>query len=117
MNRTIGIDLGTSTSSVATVAAGEPTIIPNRRGHPTTPSVVSVIEVGGELRFLVGEAAQRAATTDPQQTVHGFKRLIGRRFDHEEVQALAGTLPYQIVSAPNVSLDRCRSKAMCRNAR
>jgi molecular chaperone DnaK len=101
VNRTIGIDLGTSTSSVATVAAGEPTIIPNRRGHPTTPSVVSVIEVGGELRFLVGEAAQRAATTDPQQTVHGFKRLIGRRFDHDEVQALAGTLPYRIVSAPN----------------
>ncbi len=100
--RIVGIDLGTTNSSVATVGAGgEPAIIPNKRGNRTTPSVVSVVEVGGDLKFLIGEPALRAAVTDPEHTVHGFKRFIGRRYDNEEVQTLAATLPYQVVPAPN----------------
>src|SRR6185503_6509584 len=86
-SRIIGIDLGTTNSSVATVGAGgEPAIIPNKRGNRTTPSVVTLIELAGELRFLIGEIAQRTATTEPTNTVHGFKRFIGRRFDNPEVQ-------------------------------
>ncbi len=101
-SRIIGIDLGTTNSSVATVGAnGEPAIIPNKRGNRTTPSVVSLVELAGELRFLIGEIAQRTATSEPTNTVHGFKRFIGRRFDNPEVQTLAATLPYQVVPAPN----------------
>ena len=71
--RIVGIDLGTTNSSVATVGpGGEPAIIPNKRGNRTTPSVVSVVEVGGDLKFLIGEPALRAAVTDPEHTVHGF---------------------------------------------
>ena len=98
----IGIDLGTSNSSAATIGPdGEPVIIPNRRGNPSTPSVVSVVELKGDVRFLVGEPAARAAVTDPDSTLYGFKRLIGRRRDHHEVLALARTLPYRLVAAPN----------------
>ena len=100
--RTIGIDLGTSNSAVATIGEdGEPRVLRTSANSTSVPSVVSVDQRGGELFTMVGEAAQRAGAADPEHTLYGVKRLIGRRFDDPEVQFLAGGLPYRVVPAPN----------------
>ncbi len=49
----------------------------------------------------MGAPARRRAVTHPAETLYGVKRLIGRRFDDIAVQALAATLPYDVVSAAN----------------
>jgi molecular chaperone DnaK len=101
MKRTIGIDLGTTNSCVATIdEAGTPRIVLNRQGLSTTPSVASFTS-DGEGEPLVGVPAKRNAVTNPAHTVHGAKRFIGRRYDDPEVQQLAATLPYALCAAPN----------------
>ncbi len=103
MKRCIGIDLGTSNSCVATIdESGRPRILPNRMEENTTPSVVSFAQ-GPEhqIESIVGAAAIRRSIQYPKETLYGVKRLIGRRLDDPEVQALASTLPFKIVSAPN----------------
>ncbi len=100
--RTIGIDLGTTNSCVATIDRdGMPRIIANQQGDRTTPSMVSVQTGSDGVKPLVGISAKRRAVTNPQDTVFAVKRLMGRRFDDPEVQQLARTLPYPVVAAPN----------------
>src|SRR5690625_2615484 len=76
MAKIIGIDLGTTNSAVAVLEGGEPTIIPNKEGNRTTPSVVSFKD--GEIQ--VGEVAKRQAITNPN-TVMSIKRYMGE--DHK----------------------------------
>ncbi|HTE54192.1 MAG TPA: Hsp70 family protein [Kofleriaceae bacterium] len=100
--RTVGIDLGTSRSAVAVIGAdGEPVIVPIPAGGSWVPSVVTLAGSGDEPEILVGARAHRAAAARPEDTVTAFKRLIGRRFDDDEVQRLARALPYQVIAAPN----------------
>jgi molecular chaperone DnaK len=97
--RSIGIDLGTSNSCVASLdAAGQPRIITNRQGARTLPSVVGFAP-GGKL--LVGAPAKRQMLSAPRDTVFAVKRLIGRRWDDPEIRKLARTLPYAVVPAEN----------------
>jgi len=44
MAKLVGIDLGTTNSCVAIIEGGQPTIIPNREGGRTTPSVVGFFQ-------------------------------------------------------------------------
>ncbi|MSO78465.1 MAG: molecular chaperone DnaK [Acidimicrobiia bacterium] len=74
MPRAVGIDLGTTNSVVATLDAGEPTVIPNAEGQRTTPSVVAFSKTG---EVLVGEVAKRQAITNPDRTVRSVKREMG----------------------------------------
>src|ERR687883_440290 len=83
MSVVIGIDLGTTNSCVAIIEGGDPVVIPNSEGSRTTPSMVAFTE-GGER--LVGQIAKRPAITNPEATVFAVKRLIGRKFDSEEVR-------------------------------
>ena len=92
---TIGIDLGTTNSVVATVAHGSPVVIPSRTGQMLTPSVVAVARNG---KRLVGSIAKRQAITNPEHTVYAAKRLIGRQYSSHEVKRAIETLPYQIRS-------------------
>jgi molecular chaperone DnaK len=109
MKKIIGIDLGTTNSCVAVMESGEPKVITNGEGSRTTPSVVA-FTAGGER--LVGQIAKRQAITNPENTVFGVKRLIGRKFDSTEVQRDRKILPYRIDQAENgdVRLD-LRGKA------
>src|SRR6202171_2079252 len=98
MARIIGIDLGTTNSCVAVVDVTTPQVIPNREGSRTTPSVVGFTEDNDRL---VGQIAKRQSITNPFNTIYAIKRLIGRKFDSEEVARAKNTLPYQIVPASN----------------
>jgi molecular chaperone DnaK len=94
----IGIDLGTTNSVVAVLEGTEPMVIHNQEGGRTTPSMVSWSADGD---VVVGAASKRQMVTNPSRTVHGAKRLMGRRFDAPEIQELARALPYPLAAAPN----------------
>jgi molecular chaperone DnaK len=98
MPKIIGIDLGTTNSCVAVVDVTTPQVIPNREGSRTTPSVVGFTE---DSDRLVGQIAKRQSITNPFNTVFAIKRLIGRKYESEEVAKAKQVLPYQIVAASN----------------
>ncbi|HEX8407418.1 MAG TPA: molecular chaperone DnaK [Thermoanaerobaculia bacterium] len=98
MAKILGIDLGTTNSCVAVVDVTTPQVITNREGSRTTPSVVGFTEDNDRL---VGQIAKRQAITNPFNTVFAIKRLIGRKFDSEEVAHAKKVLPYNIVAAAN----------------
>jgi len=98
MSRVIGIDLGTTNSCVAVIDGGKPVVIPNAGGYKTTPSMFAISQDG---KRLVGHLAKRQAITNARNTVYAAKRLIGRRFDSEEVQRAVKLSPYEIVRGPN----------------
>ncbi|MGF1739513.1 molecular chaperone DnaK [Vibrio profundum] len=97
MGRIIGIDLGTTNSCVAVLDGDKPRVIENAEGERTTASVIAYTD--GET--LVGQPAKRQAVTNPTNTLFAIKRLIGRRFEDEEVQRDIEIMPYKIVAADN----------------
>jgi molecular chaperone DnaK len=98
MGKIIGIDLGTTNSAVAVMQAGSPEIITNSEGNRTTPSVVAVKKgKDGKEERIVGAAANRQRVTNPENTIFGVKRLIGRKFSDKEVQKDQDIMPYKIV--------------------
>ncbi|PKN48579.1 MAG: hypothetical protein CVU63_04600 [Deltaproteobacteria bacterium HGW-Deltaproteobacteria-20] len=90
MGKIIGIDLGTTNSCMAIMEAGEPKVIPNAEGARTTPSVVAFTSNGERL---VGQVARRQAITNSEKTMHAIKRLIGRKFEDNEVQKDINVMP------------------------
>jgi molecular chaperone DnaK len=96
MGRVVGIDLGTTNSCVAILERGEPVVIANSEGSRTTPSIVAA-NASGER--LVGQIAKRQAVTNPAHTVFAVKRLIGRRFDDENVVRFREVAPFEICQA------------------
>jgi len=97
MKTIIGIDLGTTNSCVSIIENGQAKVIENAEGQRTTPSVVAFTE----NEILVGTAAKRQAVTNPNNTIFAVKRLIGRRFEDEEVVKELSKVPYKIVKADN----------------
>src|SRR4030042_1218130 len=98
MGKIIGIDLGTTNSCVAIMEGSDCKVITNPDGGRTTPSIVAISESGERL---VGQIAKRQAITNPENTVFGVKRLIGRKFETAEVQSDMKILPYKIKRAEN----------------
>ncbi|MGB0360435.1 MAG: molecular chaperone DnaK, partial [Endozoicomonas sp.] len=98
MGRIIGIDLGTTNSCVAILDGEKPKVIENAEGARTTPSIIAYTDDG---EILVGQPAKRQAVTNPKNTLFAIKRLIGRRFEDEEVQRDIEIMPFNIVKADN----------------
>ena len=98
MSKIIGIDLGTTNSCVSIMENGDAKVIPNADGGRTTPSMVAISNNGERL---VGQVAKRQAVTNPENTVFGVKRLIGRKFDASEVQDDKKNLPFDVTKAEN----------------
>jgi molecular chaperone DnaK len=98
MGKLIGIDLGTTNSCVAVMEGGDPVVIASAEGSRTTPSMVAFSDKGERL---VGQIAKRQAITNPDNTIFAVKRLIGRKFDSNEVQKDIKVLPYKITKASN----------------
>ena len=98
MSKVIGIDLGTTNSCVAVMEGSSAQVIENSEGARTTPSMVGFTNEG---ETLVGQPAKRQAVTNPQNTLHAIKRLIGRPFEDEKVKKESKMAPYNIIKAEN----------------
>jgi len=96
MSKILGIDLGTTNSCMAIIEGGEPKVLENAEGNRTTPSVVAMSKSNERL---VGLTAKRQAVTNPANTLFSIKRLIGRRFEDEEVQRDVKLMPFKINKA------------------
>jgi len=97
MAKVIGIDLGTTNSCVAIMDGSQPRVIENSEGARTTPSIVAF----GEDERLVGQPAKRQAVTNPENTIFGVKRLIGRRFTDEHLAKDKKNLPFDVIEGAN----------------
>jgi len=95
MGKIIGIDLGTTNSCVAVMEGQKATVLENKEGSRTTPSVVAFKDDGERL---VGGPAKRQAVTNPGNTVYSIKRFMGRR--HNEVAAEEKIVSYKISGGP-----------------
>ncbi len=98
MSKVIGIDLGTTNSCVAVMEGKEPRVIENTEGARTTPSMVAFSKDGERL---TGQPAKRQAVTNPEATLYGIKRLIGRRFTDAEVVEMKKNAPFKIIEGEN----------------
>ena len=92
MGKVLGIDLGTTNSAMAIIEGGQPKILENAEGNRTTPSIVAISKNGERL---VGQPAKRQAVTNPENTVFAVKRLIGRKYEEDEVQKDVKNSPYE----------------------
>jgi molecular chaperone DnaK len=97
MAKVIGIDLGTTNSCVAIMDGSQPRVIENAEGARTTPSIVAFTDD----ERLVGQAAKRQAVTNPDNTIFGVKRLIGRRFDDKHLAKDKKNLPFDVIDGGN----------------
>ncbi|MCV2892550.1 molecular chaperone DnaK [Lentibacter sp. XHP0401] len=97
MSKVIGIDLGTTNSCIAIMDGSAARVIENSEGARTTPSIVAFTED----ERLVGQSAKRQAVTNPENTVFGVKRLIGRRFDDADLAKDKKHMPFNVVDGGN----------------
>ncbi|MAJ62657.1 MAG: molecular chaperone DnaK [Alphaproteobacteria bacterium] len=98
MSKVIGIDLGTTNSCVAVMDGNQGKVIENAEGARTTPSMVAFAK---DNERLVGQPAKRQAVTNPDKTLYGIKRLIGRRFSEKQVEEMVKKAPFDIVAGDN----------------
>uniref|UniRef100_A0A6A7FPQ3 Heat shock 70 kDa protein cognate 5-like n=1 Tax=Hirondellea gigas TaxID=1518452 RepID=A0A6A7FPQ3_9CRUS len=94
----IGIDLGTTNSCVAVMEGKVAKVITNAEGDRTTPSIVAFTKDGERL---VGIQAKRQGVTNTANTFYATKRLIGRKFEDDEIKQDMKNVPFKIVRASN----------------
>jgi len=94
----IGIDLGTTNSCISYLEGNEALIIPNPEGSRVIPSIVALDR--DNIRIF-GHIAKRQFITNNMNTIWGIKRLIGRKFDSDEVKKIEQRVGYKIVKSEN----------------
>jgi molecular chaperone DnaK len=97
MAKVIGIDLGTTNSCIAIMDGAQSRVIENSEGARTTPSIVAFTED----ERLVGQPAKRQAVTNPENTIFGVKRLIGRRVDDPDLAKDKKNMPFTVIDGGN----------------
>ncbi|MFH1808874.1 MAG: Hsp70 family protein [Pseudomonadota bacterium] len=88
-----GVDFGTTYSTIAVSDGTNTRVIETGGGERVTPTVVYL---GQEGERLVGERAVQRSILEPDRTVVGVKRLLGRGFDTHVVQQFRQTVAYSI---------------------
>jgi molecular chaperone DnaK len=98
MSGSIGIDLGTTNSCISYLEGNEAGIIPNPEGARVIPSLIAMDKNG---QRIFGNSAKRQFITNTENTIWGIKRLIGRKFNSDEVKKIYQRVGFQIIEAAN----------------
>ena len=93
----LGIDLGTTNSSVSVWVNNKIETLANKTGNRTTPSMICF----AKNQKIVGDAAKNSMVRYPETTIYGVKRLIGRQFNDKEVQNDMKYWPFKVIKDPN----------------
>lgn len=101
----VGIDLGTTNSLVATVRSGEAVCLADEEGRSLLPSVVHF----GDQEIVTGHQALALQTRDPLNTISSIKRMMGR--GREDVSRLGSSIPYQFVVSGESNVPRIRTRS------
>ncbi len=96
-NYVLGIDLGTTNSSVSVWVNNKIETLANKTGNRTTPSMICF----AKDQKIVGDAAKNSMVRYPETTIYGVKRLIGRQFNDKEVQNDMKYWPFKVIKEPN----------------
>src|SRR6187397_1292329 len=93
----IGIDLGTTNSCAAIVEGDNQSVklIPYKGGDYTIPSIFAIDDKGNEL---IGYEAKRQWQLNPRNTIYGAKRLVGRPYESDVVEAMKKVVAYSMRS-------------------
>ncbi len=102
----LGIDLGTTYSTAAALIDGRLHYALDGRGESCVPSVVHFPRSGPPL---VGADAERQRSGDPQNTVYGIKRLIGRGADSPPARLLDASSAFKIRAQPGEAAVQVRN--------
>jgi molecular chaperone DnaK len=94
----VGIDFGTTYTRVAVHTADGVQLLADPDGRTVFPSVIAYPEGGGTV---VGWAARDRLALDPSRTVASVKRLLGRTYDHHEIQGLLASSAVHTERGPN----------------
>jgi heat shock protein 5 len=89
----IGIDFGTTFSTVAVVQNGIVNVIPNELGQMSTPSLVSFTDG----RIIIGQDAIPQLIENPRNTIFAFKRWIEARIADPDMHDTIRRLPYKLL--------------------
>ena len=95
--RVIGIDLGTTYSCVGIWEKGKVVILQNEFAQTTTPSIVSF----DNKKINVGKSAERTHYKNNKNTIYDTKRLIGKKYNDNEIKELRDKLYYDIIENPD----------------
>ncbi|MCP4217021.1 MAG: molecular chaperone DnaK [bacterium] len=98
MAKNIGIDLGTTNCCISYLEGSESEIIPNPEGSRVIPSIIALTR---DNKRIFGNIAKRQFISNNVNTIWGVKRLMGRKFDSNEVKSMLQRVNYQIVQAEN----------------
>jgi len=96
--KNIGIDLGTTNCCISYLEGPEPVIIPNPEGARVIPSIIAL---NRDKKRIFGNIAKRQFITNNENTIWGVKRLIGRKYNSNEVKAMLQRVNYSIIEAEN----------------
>jgi len=101
----LGVDLGTSTTTVSVVKDGMAQIIPikGEEDDKILPSVVSFLNEGKNV--IIGKKAKESRHLNPINTIYSIKRIIGRKFSHPDTKKYADKFPYKVVGGNNDSVE------------
>jgi len=109
MGKAIGIDLGTTNSVACYFDGHRSRILLNAQNEELTPSVAmrQRFDEHEEGDILVGRLAINQAKYSPEDAIFSVKRLIGRPYNHKDVQRLKDMVAYKVVE----SLEPVRGQA------
>lgn len=99
----IGIDFGNDSCYVATVKNGGVETLDNDYSLRATPSFVAF---AGRKR-IIGAAAKNQYGSNKENTIVGFKRLLGRKFDDPHVQHELTMIPTKIEERSDNGINIC----------
>ena len=93
----IGIDLGTTYSSVSVWKHEKYELIPNELGKFSTPSMVAFTE----KEIMIGDTAKNQIMRNYENTIFDSKRLIGRKYSEKQVQEDKKFWPFKVINDEN----------------